>query len=150
MPGFLLVLFSEPWQRGVEFRISWRGVIARRRSFVQGGRGGLKGLVQPILGLMRRTWFALVSCARSGTDSWFWRRRGISLARVRTLKDGYIRNVPLPRVPRIQSTSTPATLTSRDVFSQGKHLPPYSGIPVQIPTLRRVIGPAIARVRTPW
>jgi hypothetical protein len=46
---------------------------------VQGGRGGLRGLVRPSLGLMRRTWFALVSCARSGTDSWFWRRRGISL-----------------------------------------------------------------------
>jgi hypothetical protein len=28
---------------------------------------------------------------------------------VGTLKDGYIRNVLLPRVPRIQSTSTPAT-----------------------------------------
>ena len=46
---------------------------------MQGGRGGLRGLVRPSLGLMRRTWFALVSCARSGTDSWFWRRRGISL-----------------------------------------------------------------------
>ena len=29
---------------------------------------------------------------------------------VGTVKDGYIRNVPLPRVPRIQSTSTLATL----------------------------------------
>ena len=80
---------------------------------------------------------------------------------VGTLKDGYIRNVPLPRVPRIQSTSTPATLKpsrcipegtapSRCIFPSGKHLPPYFGIPVRIPTLRRVIGPAIARVRTPW
>ncbi len=80
---------------------------------------------------------------------------------VGTLKDGYICNVPLPRVPRIQSTSTPTTLEpsrcipkgtapSRCIFPSGKHLPPYFGIPVRIPTLRRVIKPAIARVRTPW
>ncbi len=34
---------------------------------------------------------------------------------VGTLKDGYVRNVPLPRVPQIQSA---------------RHIPPKAGIPI--------------------
>jgi hypothetical protein len=54
---------------------------------------------------------------------------------VGTLPDGCIRNSTLPRVPTKQSAPP-----------GGKCLQPYFEIPVLIPTLRRVIGPAIARV----
>ncbi len=37
-------------------------------------------------------------------------------ANVRTLKDGYIRNVPLPRVPRIQSASLATLAPSRCIM----------------------------------
>ena len=50
------------------------------------------------------------------------------------LKDGYIRNVPLPRVPRIQSDSL-ATLEPRNGIMAG-HTPTntcYSEVP-QVPT----------------
>ena len=56
-----------------------------------------------------------------------------------TLTDGYVRSSTLPQVPTKQSASP-----------SGKCLPPYFGIPVLVPTLHRVIGPAIARVQTPW
>ena len=57
---------------------------------------------------------------------------------VGTLTDRYVRTSPLPQVPTKQSAPL-----------SGKHLPPYFGIPVLIPTLCRVIRPAIARVQTP-
>ena len=57
---------------------------------------------------------------------------------VGTLPDGYVRTYPLPQVPTKQSD--PIT---------GKHLPPYYGIPILIPTLRSLIGPTIARDRIP-
>jgi hypothetical protein len=57
---------------------------------------------------------------------------------VGTLLDGYLRTNPLPQVPTKQSAPI-----------LGKRLPPYFGIPVLIPTSRRLIGPAIARVRIP-
>ncbi len=56
-----------------------------------------------------------------------------------TLTDGYVCTSTLCRVPTKQSAPP-----------SGKRLPPYFLFPVLIPTLRRVIGPAIARVRTPW
>ena len=58
---------------------------------------------------------------------------------VGTLTDGYIHTSTLPQVHTKQSAPP-----------SGRRLPPYFGIPVLIPMLRRVIGPAIARVQTPW
>jgi hypothetical protein len=58
---------------------------------------------------------------------------------VGTLPDGYVRTNPLPQVPTRQSVPTTR-----------KHLPGYFGLPIGIPTLGSIIGPAIARVRTPW
>jgi hypothetical protein len=57
---------------------------------------------------------------------------------VGTLPDGYVRTYLLPQVPTRQSVPT-----------SGKRLTPYLGLPVLIPVLRRLIGPAIARVRIP-
>jgi hypothetical protein len=58
---------------------------------------------------------------------------------VGTLPDGYFKSNPLPQVPTRQSVLT------------GKmHLPTYFELPIGIPTLRRIVGPAIARARIPW
>ena len=65
---------------------------------------------------------------------------------VGTLPDGYVHNVPLPRVPHIQSAKQIAP-------KAGIPLPGYLHVPSWIPTLPKLgsnIGPAIARVRTPW
>jgi hypothetical protein len=52
---------------------------------------------------------------------------------------GYVCTNPLPQIPTKQSVpTTPA------------RLPGYLGLPIGIPTLRSLIGPTIARVRTPW
>ncbi len=58
---------------------------------------------------------------------------------VGTLPDGYVRTNPLPQVPTKQSVSTSRI-----------RLPPYFGLPIVIPTLRRNVGPTIARARIPW
>jgi hypothetical protein len=58
---------------------------------------------------------------------------------VGTLPDGYACTYPLPQVPTKQSVPT-----------RGKCLPTYFGTPLLIPTLRRAMQPAIARVQTPW
>jgi hypothetical protein len=58
---------------------------------------------------------------------------------VGTLPDGYLKSNPLPQVPIEQSA-----LTSKIC------LPPYLGLPIVIPTLRRIVGPAIAEARIPW
>ncbi len=58
---------------------------------------------------------------------------------VRTLPDGYVRTNPLPQVPTKQSVQTSRI-----------RLPPYFGLPIVIPTLRKIVGPAIARARIPW
>ena len=55
------------------------------------------------------------------------------------LPDGYVRTNPLPQIPTRQSVPT-----NKD------SLPGYFGIPIAIPTLRSLIGPAISKVRTPW
>ncbi len=68
----------------------------------------------------------LIKSLRSG---YFFRNvkdqiRHISFAIVGTLENGYIRNVPLPRIPQIQSTSQVASaLTSRE-----SHITCYSRI----------------------
>jgi hypothetical protein len=69
---------------------------------------------------------------------------------VGTLPDGYVHNVPLPRVPHIIQSAMTETGSSFRVPNTGKHLPGYFGLPVGIPTFGSNIGPAIARVRTPW
>jgi hypothetical protein len=51
---------------------------------------------------------------------------------VGTLPDGYVRTNPLPQVPTKQSVSTSRIC-----------LPPYFRLPIVIPTLRRIVGPAI-------
>ncbi len=58
---------------------------------------------------------------------------------VGTLPDGYVRTNPLPQVPTKQSVPTSRIC-----------LPPYFGLPIVIPTLCRIVGPAIARARIPW
>ncbi len=63
------------------------------------------------------------------------------------LKDGYVRNVPLPRVPRIQSAKLIApsrcipegTTTSRDVFPLPDYLPVSKWIPM-LPKLGSLLG----------
>jgi hypothetical protein len=58
----------------------------------------------------------------------------MELQPVGTLTDRYVHTGPLPQVPTKQSVPT-----------SGKCIPPYFGIPILIPILRRAIGPAIAR-----
>ena len=54
---------------------------------------------------------------------------------VGTLPDGYVHNVPLPRVPHIIQSAMTETGSSFRVPNTGKHLPGYFGLPVGIPTL---------------
>ena len=58
---------------------------------------------------------------------------------VGTLPDGYLKSNPLPQVPIKQSAPTSKIC-----------LPPYLGIPIAIPTLRRIVGPEKAKTRIPW
>ncbi len=58
---------------------------------------------------------------------------------VGTLPDGYVQTNPLPQVSTKQSV-----LTSRIP------LPPYFGLPILIPMICRMMGPAIGRARIPW
>ncbi len=58
---------------------------------------------------------------------------------VGTLLDGYVRTNPLPQIPTKQSVPTTQ-----------ERLPGYLGIPIGIPTLRSLIGLAIAKMRKPW
>jgi len=56
---------------------------------------------------------------------------------VGTLKDGYVRNVPLPRVPQRQSASH---MTSHDLIAPkaGIPIPGYLQVPSWIPTLPKL------------
>jgi hypothetical protein len=78
-----------------------------------------------------------------GRARWWWgggeRRRMLNPTSVGSLPDGYVRTNPLPQVPTKQSVPTSRIC-----------LPTYFGLPVVIPTLRRIVGPAIARARIPW
>ena len=56
---------------------------------------------------------------------------------VGTLKDGYVRNVPLPRVPQIQSAS-PTTSRESIAPKAGITLPDYLHVPRWIPTLTKL------------
>ncbi len=64
---------------------------------------------------------------------------------VGTLKDGYVRNVPLPRVPRIQSAKLiapsiciPAGTTPSRCIPVGTPLPDYLTVSSGIPTLSKL------------
>jgi hypothetical protein len=59
------------------------------------------------------------------------------LAVVGTLKDGYVRNIPLPRVPQIQSAS-PTTNRESIAPKAGIPLPGYLHVPSWIPTLPKL------------
>ena len=83
---------------------------------------------EPKCELPSKVWFAVDVEAYAGPT-----------ADVGTLPDGYVRTNSLPQVPTRQSVPTTR-----------KHLPGYFGLPIGIPTLGSIIGPAIARVRTPW
>jgi hypothetical protein len=61
------------------------------------------------------------------------------LTLVGILPDGYVPTNPLPQIPTKQSVPT-----SKD------SLLGYYGIPIAIPMLRSLIGPAIDKVRIPW
>jgi hypothetical protein len=56
---------------------------------------------------------------------------------VGTLKDGYVRNVPLPRVPQRQSASH---MTSHELIAPktGIPIPGYLPVPSWIPTLPKL------------
>ena len=56
---------------------------------------------------------------------------------VGTLKDGYVRNVPLPRVPQRQSAS-PTTSRESIAPKTGIPLPGYLHVPSWIPTLPKL------------
>jgi hypothetical protein len=58
---------------------------------------------------------------------------------VGTLPDGYLKSNPLPQVPTKQSVPTSKVC-----------LTPYFRAPIGIPTLRKIIRPAIARAQIPW
>ncbi len=62
--------------------------------------------------------------------------KGLDLGVVGTLQDGYIRNVPLPRVPREQRASPELTAPKA-----GIPLPGYSRLPAWIPTLPKISLP---------
>ena len=62
------------------------------------------------------------------------------MSRVGILPDGHIRTNPLlPQIP-----------TKHSVPTSRERLPGYFGIPMAIPTLRSLIGPALNKVQTPW
>ncbi len=63
---------------------------------------------------------------------------GMYTKHVGTFPDLYIRTNPLPQVP-----------TKQGVPLHGKCSPPYLEILVLFPVLRRLIRPAVARVRIP-
>jgi len=56
---------------------------------------------------------------------------------VGTLKDGNVRNVPLPRVPQIQSAS-PTTSHEAIAPKAGIRIPGYLHVPTWIPTLPKL------------
>ncbi len=58
---------------------------------------------------------------------------------VGTLPDGYHKSNPLPQVP-----------TKQSVLTSKVRLPLYFGLPIGIPTLRKIIRPTIARAQIPW
>jgi hypothetical protein len=58
---------------------------------------------------------------------------------VGTLPDGYLKSNPLPQVPTKQSAPTNKIC-----------LPSYLGLPIVIPTLHRIVGPAIVKAQIPW
>jgi hypothetical protein len=58
---------------------------------------------------------------------------------VGTLPDGYHKLNPLPQVPPKQSVPTNKVC-----------LPPYFGLPIGIPKLRKIVGPTVARAQIPW
>jgi hypothetical protein len=58
---------------------------------------------------------------------------------VGTLLDGYLKLNPPPQVPTKQSAPTSKIC-----------LPPYLGLPIVIPMLCRIVGPAIAKAQFPW
>ena len=60
-------------------------------------------------------------------------RRRRRATTVGTLQDGYVRNVPLPRVPREQRASPELTAPKA-----GIPLPGYSRLPAWIPTLPKI------------
>jgi hypothetical protein len=60
---------------------------------------------------------------------------------VGTLKDGYVRNVPLPRIPRIQSASHDTShelITPSRCIQEGTPLPDYLQVSSWIPTLPKL------------
>ena len=57
---------------------------------------------------------------------------------VGTLKDGYVRNVPLPRVPQIQSAKQIAPSAKQIAPKAGIPLPGYLHVPSWIPTLPKL------------
>ncbi len=57
---------------------------------------------------------------------------------VGTLKDGYVRNVPLPRVPQIQSAKQIAPSAKQIAPKAGIQLPGYLHVPSWIPTLPKL------------
>ena len=59
------------------------------------------------------------------------------MSRVGILPDGHIRMNPIPRIP-----------TKHSVPTSRERLPGYFGIPMVIPTLRSLIGPALNKVQT--
>ncbi len=61
-----------------------------------------------------------------------------------TLKDGYVRNVPLPRVPQIQS-ARPTTSRDSIATKAGIPLPGYLHVPSWIPTLPKLGSTGLAR-----
>ncbi len=63
----------------------------------------------------------------------------VTAAGVGILPDGYQRTNLLPQIPTKQSVPT-----SREV------LPSYFGLPIRIPMLRILIGPAIGKAQIPW
>ena len=57
---------------------------------------------------------------------------------VGNLKDGYVRNAPLPRVPQIQSAKRIAPSAKQIAPKTGIPLPGYSHVPSWIPTLPKL------------
>jgi hypothetical protein len=63
----------------------------------------------------------------------------VAVVVVGTLPDGYLKLNSLPQVPTKQSAPTSKIC-----------LPPYLGLPIAIPMLHRIVGPAIAKAQIPW
>ena len=111
-------------------------------------------IVISILPLLASSFTPLLPCVSPPSSPIFHQDRVLfgvvtvtATVTVGTLKDGYVRNVPLPRVPQIQSAN-PTTSHESIAPKAGIPIPGYLHVPSWIPTLPK-LGSILASVILP-